>query len=72
MSRVRTALRVCILILVAAQSAAVWAQPNGNSSNEPNGSVPIPTLDGMGLAALAGGLAMAGTYAAMRRRNSKK
>lgn len=73
MPPVRSLFRI-LIVAVLACPFAVWAQFNGNANNNDNGrlAVPIPTLDALGLAALAGGLAMAGTYVAMRKRGKNK
>lgn len=54
------------LALVGAPFVAS-AQPPNNSNN----NTTIPTLDGFGLASLAGGLAIAGSWVAARRRRRK-
>jgi hypothetical protein len=53
---------LCLISLLVLGAAAGWAQPNGNSPDPV-----IPTLDVVGLVALAGGLAAAGAYVAVRR-----
>ena len=61
--RLRVAVVMALLLHVA---ESVANADNGNAS-----TVAIPTLDGLGLATLAGGLAMVGAWAMARARRKK-
>jgi len=61
-------LRVAVAMALLLHVAEAVAQP-GNGTNAPSAS--IPTLDGLGLATLAGGLAMVGTWAMARARRKQ-
>jgi hypothetical protein len=62
-------LRLAVAMGLLLHVAEAVSQIPGNGSNSPRNS--IPTLDGMGLATLAGGLAMAGAWAMARARRKK-
>ena len=57
-------LQLLVALLCLMVPAAAWAGGNNNAAG-------VPTLDGVGLASLAGGLAIAGSWLAARRRNKK-
>lgn len=61
-------LRVAVATALLLHVGEGFAQPgpNGNAF-----SVAVPTLDGLGLATLAGGLAMAGAWAMARARRKR-
>ncbi|MFI5182093.1 MAG: hypothetical protein ACHQPI_11925 [Thermoanaerobaculia bacterium] len=62
-------LRVAVAMILLLQAAQAIAPPaNGNSSFATS---TVPTLDGLGLATLAGGLAMVGSWAMARARRKK-
>jgi len=65
----RPQMAVAMGLLLQVAEAVAQVPPNGNSPR-PTASA-IPTLDGVGLATLAGGLAMAGAWAMARARRKK-